>query len=392
MVTSSPTGAMPQDFWSKIGAVASAVVNTLVQFGQMIYKGLVALGTFLVNLAQAIADWGMKALGAVWNAAVAVAQTAQRLLDTFVNIVLAGIKQLINAILEPLIQALNNIRAQYTAMMGSVASGLSRFWRGDYRGVLDALSAVAGFVSALSPLIFFLGAPLFAMSLTITILAGPINFAMSLVTNLLSSVLMQALGGLLTASGNAAIQTIGWLLSGDFLSAIDNTAYSILGVSTADLPPDSGNPNMESFFGMLAAGLVGGAVIAFIVGGFNVAKVWRDARFEYNGLHGYLKSDALQRSMAAMSGLAFLVLSTVFALAAAGSGSQFDRIMAGAISIVLGLLSLAAVHVSLPHNLDGGGNLITTVVVPPIVKVITDVLGVLSIAASATSILAAKVS
>ncbi len=50
-VVNGPTGAMPQDFWSKIGAIASAVVNTLVQFGQMIYKGLVALGAFLVNLA-----------------------------------------------------------------------------------------------------------------------------------------------------------------------------------------------------------------------------------------------------------------------------------------------------------------------------------------------------
>ncbi len=40
---------MPQDFCSKIGAIASTVVNTLVQFGQMIYKGLVALGTFVLH-------------------------------------------------------------------------------------------------------------------------------------------------------------------------------------------------------------------------------------------------------------------------------------------------------------------------------------------------------
>ncbi len=45
--------------------------------GQMIYKGLVALGTFLVNLAEAIVDWGMKALGAIWEKVVAVAQAAK---------------------------------------------------------------------------------------------------------------------------------------------------------------------------------------------------------------------------------------------------------------------------------------------------------------------------
>ena len=62
-VASGPTGEMPQDFWQKIGAAASAVVNALVIVGQLVYKGLVALGTFLVNLAEAVREWGMKALG-----------------------------------------------------------------------------------------------------------------------------------------------------------------------------------------------------------------------------------------------------------------------------------------------------------------------------------------
>jgi len=55
-IAQGPTGAMPSDFWQKIGAAASTVVNSLVVAGQMVYKGLVALGTFLVNLAEAIAD------------------------------------------------------------------------------------------------------------------------------------------------------------------------------------------------------------------------------------------------------------------------------------------------------------------------------------------------
>jgi len=83
-VWNGPTGAMPADFWQKIGAATSTVVNSLVYFGQMIYKGLVALGTFLVNLAQAIADWGMKALGAVRDAVgVAVQKIAETLSSLF---------------------------------------------------------------------------------------------------------------------------------------------------------------------------------------------------------------------------------------------------------------------------------------------------------------------
>ncbi len=86
-IAEGPTGAMPADFWTKIGAAASTLVNALVCasqpscLGQMIYKGLVALGTFLVDLARAIVDWGMKQLGALWNTVVAVAQKAAQVLD-----------------------------------------------------------------------------------------------------------------------------------------------------------------------------------------------------------------------------------------------------------------------------------------------------------------------
>ncbi len=101
-VVSGPTGAMPQDFWSKIGAIASTVVNTLIYVGQLVYKGLVALGTFLVNLAQAIADWGMKALGTVWNAAVTVAQKVgqalQELGNWIINLIVDGIRLAFNGL------------------------------------------------------------------------------------------------------------------------------------------------------------------------------------------------------------------------------------------------------------------------------------------------------
>jgi hypothetical protein len=64
-IPEGPTGGMPADFWTKINAQASALVNALVCasqpscLGQKIYKGLVALGTFHVDLGRAIADWRM---------------------------------------------------------------------------------------------------------------------------------------------------------------------------------------------------------------------------------------------------------------------------------------------------------------------------------------------
>ena len=101
-IAEGPTGAMPADFWTKIGASASTLVNVLVCasqpscLGQMIYKGLVALGTFLVDLARAIVDWGMRQLGALWNTIVAVAQKAAQglgqLLDSFFALFTAPVK------------------------------------------------------------------------------------------------------------------------------------------------------------------------------------------------------------------------------------------------------------------------------------------------------------
>ncbi len=126
-VTSGPTGAMPQDFWSKIGAIASTVVNTLLYVGQMIYKGLVALGTFLVNLAQAIADWGMKALGAVWNAAVSVAQAAANALSQLVSWLIHAVSDLIRAAIDIL------VRPILDAFVGFV-QGLSDLVKGNLRG------------------------------------------------------------------------------------------------------------------------------------------------------------------------------------------------------------------------------------------------------------------
>ena len=64
-VVNGPTGDMPKGFWDKMSGAAGAVINSLVRVGRLIYDGLVALGSFLVDLGEAIWNWGMKALGAV---------------------------------------------------------------------------------------------------------------------------------------------------------------------------------------------------------------------------------------------------------------------------------------------------------------------------------------
>ncbi len=122
-VSIGPTGAMPQDFWQKIGAVASTVVNSLVVVGQMIYKGLVALGTFLVNLAEAIVDWGMKALGAVWETIVDVGNKAAQAMNQLATWIFSILQALIDVAFKPLIDAFNRWRSGVaTSMALSVAA------------------------------------------------------------------------------------------------------------------------------------------------------------------------------------------------------------------------------------------------------------------------------
>ncbi len=51
---------MPQGFWQKLGAAATAVVNAFVVVGQLVYKGLVALGTFLAQPGESRSEMGDK--------------------------------------------------------------------------------------------------------------------------------------------------------------------------------------------------------------------------------------------------------------------------------------------------------------------------------------------
>ncbi|MEE9237158.1 MAG: hypothetical protein V3U52_05160 [Thermoplasmata archaeon] len=45
---------MPADLCTKVNAIATVIVNTLLEAGQLIYSGFVTWGTFLINLDEAI--------------------------------------------------------------------------------------------------------------------------------------------------------------------------------------------------------------------------------------------------------------------------------------------------------------------------------------------------
>ena len=144
-VTIGPTGAMPADFWTKIGASASTLVNVLVCasqpscLGQMIYRGLVALGTFLVDLARAIVDWGMKQLGPLWNTIVAVAQKAGEVLGQVVNAIVNAGLAVIHAALDPLIRAVMDAYAAWANEVAQLILNLRNLPINDLvRGLIQA--------------------------------------------------------------------------------------------------------------------------------------------------------------------------------------------------------------------------------------------------------------
>ncbi|MFQ5839032.1 MAG: hypothetical protein ACE5HJ_09690, partial [Thermoplasmata archaeon] len=58
--TGGPAGTMSKGFRDWLGSIGTLVVTTFLDAAQLIYDGLVALGTFLVNLAEAIWEWGTR--------------------------------------------------------------------------------------------------------------------------------------------------------------------------------------------------------------------------------------------------------------------------------------------------------------------------------------------
>ena len=170
-VVSGPTGAMPQDFWSKIGTIASALLNTFLYLSQMVYKGLMALGTFLVNLGQAIADWGMKALGAVVNAAVAVAKAVgdalSKIWEWALGVIQSMLAPLVDAIKAPMRDEGTTLTASSVptgtakdsqARKGYLESTWDMIGSGNFFNLVVAFVLAAQVVAAIAANVIFPGA------------------------------------------------------------------------------------------------------------------------------------------------------------------------------------------------------------------------------------------
>ncbi|MFQ5838741.1 MAG: Ig-like domain-containing protein [Thermoplasmata archaeon] len=133
-VVNGPTGAMPQDFWQKIGAVATTLVNVLLEAGQLIYDGLVALGTFLVNLGEAIWEWGMQVAGEVSQTVVEavekVADTLSSLFDWIVEALTTAFQWIVDqavALYEDFARQLFRLVENLVTMSAEEAA--EAFWR-----------------------------------------------------------------------------------------------------------------------------------------------------------------------------------------------------------------------------------------------------------------------
>ncbi len=116
-VTNGPTRGPPQDFWAKFGSVISTVVNALIYVGQLIYKGFVALVTFLADLAQAIWEWGIKALGTVASAVATAVQTVANALATLASWIIDFAARTIQAAIQGLLSA---VKALLDATIGNL--------------------------------------------------------------------------------------------------------------------------------------------------------------------------------------------------------------------------------------------------------------------------------
>jgi hypothetical protein len=109
-VVNGPTGAAPEGF-------TDWFLNRLVEVGQLLYKGLVALVTFLADLAAAVADWGMKFFGSVSQAVDQAVEKVGLLLDELAKLIVDGIKTLFASIHAQL-------KAIWDASVGAYLAGI----------------------------------------------------------------------------------------------------------------------------------------------------------------------------------------------------------------------------------------------------------------------------
>ncbi len=122
---------MPQDFWDWLGNIAKTIVNDLITAGQLIYGGLVAMGTFLVNLAEAIWEWGMQAAGQVSQAVVEAVEKVGQVLGELVNLFVSAVSAAIETLLQPIEQWTSSVIAAAQEVVEAALSVLRPNWSSD---------------------------------------------------------------------------------------------------------------------------------------------------------------------------------------------------------------------------------------------------------------------
>ncbi len=113
-VTNGPTGAMPADFWTKMAAAVTTIVNAMLEVGQLVYGGLMALAGFFVALGEAIVDWGMKLVGTFQAALGQIQQAVQRAGEVLSELV-DFLKQ---AILDFISSYSSQLKASWESLVG----------------------------------------------------------------------------------------------------------------------------------------------------------------------------------------------------------------------------------------------------------------------------------
>ncbi len=253
-MTNGPTGALPQDFWTKIGAIATAIVNGLIEAGQLIYGGLIAIGNFFVALGEAIVEWGMKVIGTYQEALGEVQAALNKAGEILVNL-LAWAWDFIVSLAQVAIDAAVNAMTDY---VHSVEKSLNAFLDGlavfdqirTDKTVRDAL--LAGVAFALS---FFglqsLVRPVSDMLLVVQRLTqslgsvlNPFHAAQAL-AGALGGGISSSVSGLFADVQRGISQGLGWLLNLDIgpggvldtlgvysITPVDTSKYSSLKLET----------------------------------------------------------------------------------------------------------------------------------------------------------------
>jgi hypothetical protein len=238
-VTNGPFGAMPQDFWSKVGSAATTLVNALVYVGQLIYKGLVALGTFLVDLAQAIAEWGMKALGAVWNAAVSVAEKASQLLSTVVSWIIQLATQAFQTAIQGL---LSLVKALLDFTIGNIV-GLVKLAVASAEISVSLLTTIANYVFDLAQMIALIPMAIRVAEAAIAIMTMGVGFvAMKAIAKLTGEFIVRTLS-LMAISLVAeyliaeTMESFGWVETStvEFFKGVGIVVSTLAGIGKAAL-------------------------------------------------------------------------------------------------------------------------------------------------------------